>query len=339
VLEEQKERRRLEGKIPLQVKELKNLNPGQQVFGKYLLLEKLHRKTNAGKDMYNIKLGDAGGDIDAVVWENCPIAGDLEVGAVIGLLGDMSSFNGKLQVTAKRIKVLEDDPAPFLKGPILNRETLMARFEAHIQSLQDYHLRTLLSRIFTPAVTDRFGKAAAAKSIHHNYSGGLLEHTLEVAELCLQAGRVWPGLNRDLLLAGTLLHDLGKIEELELKVIPRYTTEGRLLGHILIGTELVGAEINRWRQEGQDFPEELEWMLKHMILSHHGALEFGSPVIPLFPEALLLHFMDNLDAKMHIFFNKINESGGENEYFTNYDSFFAQHFFRYRYNSSAEEAE
>jgi len=329
----------LENKGPFQVKQLKAMNTGQQVFGKYLLLDKVHRKTKDGKDMYNIKLGDATGDIDAVAWENCQITGTFEVGALIGLLGDTGSFNGKIQVTAKRIKVLDEDPSPYLKGPAISLEALQPRFDKYIQSINDIHLKALLSRIFTPDIKEKFFKATAAKSIHHNYSGGLLEHTLEIADLCMQALGVFPGLNRDLVLAGALLHDIGKIVELEIKIVPQYTIEGRLMGHIVLGTEMLAAKIIELRQEGQDFPNELEWMLKHMILSHHGNLEFGSPVIPLFPEALLLHTMDNLDAKMFIFFNKINESGGENEFFTNYDNFFAQHFFKYRYNVSQGEQE
>lgn len=332
----EKERKRLDHRVPLQIQEIKNMSPGQQVFGRYLLIDKLQRKTKDGKDMFNLKLGDASGEIDAVAWENSQIAGDLQVGAVIGLLGDTSSFNGKLQVTAKRIKVLDEDPTPYLKGPGLDRASLEKQFSDYIASLQDVHLRKLLEKMFTSELRDRFFRAAAAKSIHHNYSGGLLEHSLEVARLCLLVSSVWPELNRDLVLVGSLLHDLGKVEELELKVVPRYTTEGRLLGHIVIGTEMVAAAINQMRQEGQEFPAELEWMLKHMLLSHHGALEFGSPVIPLFPEALLLHVIDNLDAKMHLFFSKMGETGGESEYFTNYDSFFAQHFFRYRYNLPEE---
>jgi len=312
------------------------LTPGQQIFGKYLLLDKLRRKTKDGKDMYNIKLGDSTGEINAVVWENCPITGDFSTGGVIGVLGDLGSFNGKLQVNAKRIKMLEEDPNPYLKGPTLDLATLQPRFEQYIDSVQDLHLQDLLNRVFDPVQKERFYRATAAKTIHHNYSGGLLEHTLEVADLCLQALGVLPGLNRDLMLTGALLHDIGKIAELEIKVIPQYTSEGRLLGHIVLGTEMVTIAINSLRLDGRDFPDELEWMLKHMILSHHGSLEFGSPVIPLFPEALLLHAMDNLDAKMFVFFNKINESGTDGEFFTNYDSFFAQHFFKYRYKGPGD---
>lgn len=323
----------MENKGPFQVKELKAMTPGRQIFGKFLLLDKIHRKTKDNKDMYNIKIGDATGNMDAVVWENCPIAGNFEAGAVIGLLGDIGSFNGKTQVTAKRIKVLDEDPTPYLPGPAVSLDALQKHFDQCLQAVTDVYLSALLQRIFSPSLKEKFYRATAAKSIHHNYGGGLLEHTLEVADLCAQVLGIFPDLNRDLVLTGALLHDIGKIVELDITVVPQYTIEGRLVGHIVLGAEMIAAQINTMRQEGIAFPDKLEWMLKHMILSHHGSLEFGSPVVPLFPEALLLHAMDNLDAKMFIFFNKMNESGGENEFFTNYDSFFAQHFFKYRYLS------
>lgn len=326
----------MENKGPFTIKELRGMSPGQQVFGKYLLLDVLHRKTKDGKDMYNIKLGDASGDIDGVVWENCQIAGELKAGVVLGLLGDIGSFNGKIQVTAKRLKVVDEDPSPYLRGPVISLATLSKRFEVYLESFQDIYLQKLLTRIFTPECKQQFYKGTAAKSVHHNYSGGLLEHTLEVADLCERAMGIFPGLNHDLVLAGALLHDIGKVVELDIKVVPQYTVEGRLMGHIVLGTEMLTNAVNEMRQEGEDFPAELEWMLKHMILSHHGNLEFGSPVIPLFPEALLLHEMDDLSAKMFVFCNKAAEPGEGNDLFTNYDSFFGQHFFKYRYQSPAD---
>lgn len=329
----------MERKGPLTVKELKTMLPGQQVFGKYLLLDKLHRKTKDGKDMYNIKLGDRTGSIEGVVWENCPIAGDFIEGAVLGLLGDIGSYNGNIQVNAKRVKVLDEDPTPYLPGPATSQAKLQQAFEAHLHSIHDLHLRTLLQRIFTPERRDQFFKATAAKSIHHNYSGGLLEHTIEVVDLCRYGTEIFSSLNRDLVITGALLHDIGKIVELDVKVVPQYTTEGRLIGHVVLGTEVVTAAISQMRSDGLEFPYELEWMLKHMLLSHHGNLEFGSPVVPMFPEALLLHAMDNLGAKMYIFNRKRDEPGGENEMFTNYDNFFGQHFFKFRYEGEFEEAE
>jgi len=154
--------------------------------------------------------------------------------------------------------------------------------------------------------------------------------------LAVKMAASYPHLNKDLLLFGALVHDIGKIVEYKNGAIPQYTMEGKLLGHIVIGSEFAGQQIGRLRAEGVNFPERLEWMIKHMILSHHGSMEFGSPVIPLFPEAFVLHVADNLDAKMYIFKNKIQENDGDEEFFTNYDNFFAQQFFTYRYAAEDE---
>lgn len=321
----------MDKKGPLKVKEIKGTNPGQQVFGKFLILGKIHKKTKDGKDMTYLKIGDPSGEMDAVVWDNCAVAGTNEVGTVIGLLGDIGVFNNHIQVTAKRINALDEDPLPYLKTPAISIEELVNRFENMLASIQDTYLLELIKGIFTPEMKEKFFRAPAAKKIHHNYIGGLLEHTVSVADLCRRAGGLYNGLNIDLLVVGAILHDIGKIAEYKIKVTPEYTVEGRMVGHIVMGAELVSAGINSLRANGQDFPAQLEWMLKHMILSHHGMLEFGSPVKPLFPEALLLHMMDNLDAKMFIFNNKIAEDEGEDQYFTNYDSFFDQYFFKYRY--------
>lgn len=329
----------MDKKGPLKIKEIKNTEPGQQIFGKYLILDKIHKKTKDGKDMTYLKIGDPSGEIDVVVWDNCAVAGTNEVGTVIGLLGDTGIFNNHIQVTAKRIKTLDEDPVPYLKTPPISMEKLTNRFKELVDSIQDTYLRNLIEYIFTPEIKEKFFRAPAAKKIHHNYTGGLLEHTVFVADLCLKAGSSYTGLNLDLLAVGAILHDIGKILEYKIKVAPEYTVEGRMVGHIVMGAEMVSSSINNLRMSGQDFPIELEWMLKHMILSHHGMLEYGSPVKPLFPEALLLHMMDNLDAKMFIFNNKIAEDEGEDQYFTNYDGFFDQHFFKYRYTEKADSEE
>jgi 3'-5' exoribonuclease len=155
-----------------------------------------------------------------------------------------------------------------------------------------------------------------------------------VANLSLQLGTAYPWLNTDLLITGALLHDIGKLDEYRVKVVTEYTVEGKLLGHIMMGVERIGNAIAAVRSQGQDFPQELEWMIKHMILSHHGTTEFGSPVVPMFPEAFVLHMMDNLDAKMFVFNQKIKDTDDGDEFFSNYDSFFQQQFFKYRFTSS-----
>lgn len=325
-------------KGPFTVKEIKALTPGQQVWGKFLVLEKVYRKTKDGKDMHNLKIGDASGELNVVVWDNCTVAGQTEAGSVIGLLGDVGVYANRVQMTAKRIKTLEEDPYAYLKTPALSVEQLQQRLEEILALVQDPWMKKLLGRIFTPELKEKFYHTPAAKKIHHNYSGGLLEHTVTVAEMCLQACLIYKNLNQDLLITGAVLHDAGKMQEYAVKVTPEYTVAGRLIGHIAMGSELITQTIAHIRAEGEDFPVELEWMLKHMILSHHGSLEFGSPVKPLFPEAMVLHMMDDFDARMFVFFNKINEDESEDPFFTTYDSFFDQNFFKYRYPARENKA-
>ncbi|MGI6452813.1 MAG: 3'-5' exoribonuclease YhaM family protein [Syntrophomonadaceae bacterium] len=320
----------MKNKEPLSVKEIKQQPVGQQFWGKYLIMEAVFRKTRDGREIANLKIGDSSGEIDVVVWDNCQVSGKLEEGLVIGLLGDISSYNNRLQVTAKRIKILDEEKEPYLKGPEEDMSSLIDKFNQILASVTDPYLQKLLITIFKPEIFKSFCYAPAARKIHHNYRGGLLEHTVSVANLCLKTAKSYPYLNQDLIIAGALLHDIGKIRELEIKAVPQYSVEGRLIGHIVKGAEMAGLAIAQIRSQGQEFPEKLEWMVRHMILSHHGSLEFGSPVLPLFPEAFLLFMMDNLDAKMFIYREKI-EQDDPDEMFTNYDNFLGQVFFKYRY--------
>ncbi len=326
----------MEKKGPYLVKELKILSPGTQIWGKYLVLNKVQRKTRDGREIIDLKIGDVSGEIDSIVWDNCSVTGDIIAGSVIGLLGDMGIYNSRLQVTAKRIKILEEDILPYLKTPPVGINLLVEKFDQLLERVTDPYMNKLLQKVFTDEIRGKFFRAPAAKTIHHNYCGGLLEHTLSVVDLCSKVAEEYQELNKDLLLTGALLHDIGKIVEYEIKAAPQYTVEGRLIGHIVLGAEIISTSIENMRKEGIDFPHELDWMLKHMILSHHGNLEFGSPVIPLFPEAFILYMMDNLDAKMYVFRNKLEEKEGSDEFFTNYDQFFEQIFFKYRYKNKNE---
>lgn len=324
----------MEKKGPFTIQELKSLPTGSQLWGKYLVLEKNQRKTKDGRDVINLKLGDATGEVDAVVWDNCQVSGPVEAGTLLGVLGDLGSYNNKLQLTAKRIKALEEDISAYLKKPDIDINSLIAKFNQLLERIEDPALDKLMEAVFTPEVRKQFYEATAAKKVHHNYPGGLLEHTVQVAELCLHAAPSYPLLNTDLLITGALLHDIGKLDEYRTKIVTEYTVEGKLLGHITMGVERIGAAISAVRSQGQDFPQELEWMLKHMILSHHGTTEFGSPVVPMFPEAFVLHMMDNLDAKMFVYCHKIKDTEDGDEFFSNYDSFFQQQFFKYRFPGS-----
>ena len=321
----------MEKKGPYTVRELKNLSPGTQFWGKYLILGKNLRKTRDGREITDLRIGDSTGEIYSIVWDSCMVNGQLEAGVVIGLLGDIGTYNQRLQVTAKRIKILEEEAGPYLRKPQVSLEELIGEFEQTLQSIMDPYLKELLQRVFNPEIRTRFFQAPAAKKIHHNYYGGLLEHSLSVAGLCNKVADSYLDINRDLLLSGALLHDIGKLSEFEMDVAPNYTPEGRLLGHIVLGSELVADKIKDMKKEGIEFPQELEWMLKHLLVSHHGSLEFGSPVLPLFTEAYILYAMDNLDARIYVFQNKIEEDDGDDKYFSKYDSFYGQHFFTYRY--------
>jgi 3'-5' exoribonuclease len=328
----------LKNKGPFTIKEIKGLPAGTQFWGKYLVKDKSIRKTREGKNITHLQISDKSGEMKAVVWDSCQQAGVVETGAVIGLLGDMGIYNQQVQVTAKRIKVLEEDPQAYMKSPDRKIQELRRDLEAKIASISDPHMKKLLERIFTSARWELFSKAPAAKAVHHNYIGGLIEHTLMVTELCDRAAGLYPNINRDLMITGAILHDIGKIEEFQIGVLPDYTEIGTLVGHIVLAYELLSQEIKNMREEGRPFPELLEKMLKNMLLSHHGSLEFGSPVLPLFPEALLLHAMDDLDAKLYVFFNKIEEHEDNDNPFTPYDSFHAQQFYtpRYRYSEQEE---
>lgn len=324
-------------KGPYTSREAMGLDSGTHFWGKYIIADKNQRKTRNGNELINLRLSDRTGSMEVVAWDSCQIQGDLLKGAVIGIEGDTSMYNNRLQITARRIKVLPEDPTPYLQTTAIPREILLEELRQMVESIADPHMALLLQTILTPECIAKFSATPAARRIHHNYTGGLLEHTLQVARLCQAAAQIYPGLNRDLLLVGAILHDVGKMEEYEIELIPEYTIKGKMLGHIVMGYQRVEKAIETLRNRGVDFPEMLENMIKHLILSHHGNLEFGSPVKPLFPEAFMVHVMDNLDAKMFVFFEKIERNENPDEYLTPYDNFYQQQFLTYRYRESDQD--
>lgn len=319
---------------PYNSKQVAELAPGSKFWGKFMVSEKNQRKTRTGGELTTLRLVDQTGSLEAVVWDNCQLQGDLSKGAVIAMQADTSLYYNRRQITARRIKIFDEDPTPYMPSAPVPRDALVAELHLLTESLADQHLSALMNTILTPECVSQMSITPAAKRIHHNYLGGLLEHTLAVARLCEQASQQYHDINRDLLIAGAILHDIGKIKEFETQVTPEYTVSGKLLGHIVMGCEMVDQAIAQLRRQGHDFPAMLENMIKHLILSHHGSLEFGSPVKPLFPEAFLLHVMDNLDAKMFVYFEKMTLSENAEQYVTPYDSFHQQQFFTYRYQGA-----
>lgn len=281
---------------------IETLREGERVQEIYLCKYKQAALTKAGKPYDNVIMQDKTGTIDAKIWDPGS-AGIDEFDAMdyVEVTGDIINFQGNLQMSIKRVRIASEneyDPKEYLPATEKDVEEMYAELMGFIDSVENPYLNRLLHMFFGNA---EFAKAfkyhSAAKSVHHGFVGGLLEHTVSVAGNCDYFAKHYPILNRDLLLSAAMLHDIGKLKELSTFPANDYTDAGQLLGHIVIGTEWVGSAI----REIDGFPQVLSNELKHCILAHHGELEFGSPKKPALAEALALSFADNLDAKMETF--------------------------------------
>lgn len=285
------------------MKYIKDYKAGDRISDIYLCKYRQAAVTKNGKPYENVILQDKTGTIDAKVWEpDSAGIGEYDALDYIQVVGDVNSFQGALQVSVKRIRVCQEgeyDPADYLPVSKKGIEPMYQELIGFIESIENSSLKTLLQNLFIKdeKFVKSFKNSSAAKTVHHSFVGGLLEHTLSVVKLCDYYCRMYPLLNRDLLLSAALCHDIGKTKELS--AFPRndYTDAGQFLGHIVIGVEMVGEKI----REIEGFPELLSAELKHCILSHHGEFEFGSPKKPAIMEAAALNFADNTDAKMQTF--------------------------------------
>jgi 3'-5' exoribonuclease len=255
--------------------------------------------TKTGKPYDNVILQDRTGTIDAKIWDPGSVGIDeFEALDYVAITGDITCFQGNLQLSIKRArKVGEDecDPADYLPTSDQNPDSMYSELMSYIASVQNQYLSKLLHKFFdNEEFAKRFKFHSAAKSVHHGFVGGLLEHTLSVTRNCDFFAKNYPFLNRDLLITAAIFHDIGKLKELSTFPANDYTDVGQLLGHIMIGAEWIGEGI----RSIEGFPQTLSNELKHCILAHHGELEFGSPKKPALAEALALSFADNLDAKL-----------------------------------------
>ncbi|MCX5753939.1 MAG: HD domain-containing protein [Candidatus Krumholzibacteria bacterium] len=244
------------------------------------------------------QFSDKEGPLKGVLWQPTEeIDRDIQVNDVVRIKGEMKQYQGAFELHVGSLVKLgekEYDAAQFV--PVAAEETgdLFREIMAAVSSVGNEHLRALLDRIFTDEEFKLgFLKAPAARVWHHSYIGGLAHHVRDMATIAMRAADVYPEIDRDLLLCGVLVHDLGKVQELEVTNRIDYSDSGRLIGHIVLGVELLDARM----REIEGFPAELALKLKHMVLSHHGSLEHGSPVVPMTIEAILLHYIDNLDAQ------------------------------------------
>ena len=285
------------------MKFIKDYKEGDRVFDIYLCKHKQSAVTKNGKAYENVILQDRTGTIDAKIWD--PNSADIEEFDsldYIEVYGEITSFQSALQVNMKRVRLCREgeyDPADYLPVSEKNIDTMYGELLSLIDSVQNSYLKALLNRFFRDdeKFIKAFRQSSAAKTVHHGFVGGLLEHTLSVTKLCEYYCGTYPLLNRDLLLTAAMCHDIGKTKELSLFPENDYTDEGQLLGHIVMGAEMIGEAARAIA----GFPKGLESELKHCILSHHGEYEFGSPKKPALIEAAALNLADNTDAKMQTF--------------------------------------
>ncbi len=282
------------------MKYIETFREGERINQIFLCKHKQSALTKNGKPYENVILQDKTGMLDAKIWE--PDSNGIDdFGALdyICVVGDLTSFQGALQLNVKRVRRAQSgeyDPADYLPVSERDIDQMYEELKGYIKTIGNPYLKKLLAGFFLEDedFQKRFKFHSAAKTVHHGFVGGLLEHTLGVTALCEAFCRQYPILNRDMLLTSAMFHDIGKLEELSAFPANDYTDAGQLLGHIVIGTELISEHM----RQIPDFPMKLGNELKHCILAHHGELEFGSPKKPALVEAVALNFADNMDAKM-----------------------------------------
>jgi 3'-5' exoribonuclease len=275
------------------------LQPDRVITTSFLVHSKEIRQKKSGEMYLSLMLGDRTGELDAKMWDNvAEVLEEFERDDFVKVKGLIQIFHNRPQLTVHKLRRMDDSEiefADYFPSSKRDPDVMWNELQEIIAGMENPHLRGLLNAIFAdPEVARRYRRAPAAKQIHHAFLGGLIEHVLSVCGLAKAAAAHYPNIDRSLLLTGVILHDIGKIYELNYERGFSYSTKGQLLGHITIATMMVGDKA----RELPDFPPKLRVLVEHMILSHHGHLEFGSPKLPQFPEALLLHYLDDLDSKM-----------------------------------------
>ena len=305
------------------MKYIRDFKDGDRVFDIYLCKHKQSAVTKNGKPYENVILQDKTGTIDAKVWEpNNPGIGDYDTLDYIEVYGDVTNFQGALQVSVKRIRVCREgeyNPADYLPVSSKDIETMYKELLGLIQSIGNAYLKQLLESFFVKdeAFVKAFKNSSAAKTVHHGFVGGLLEHTLSVTKLCDYYCSAYPILKRDLLLTSAMCHDIGKTKEISPFPENDYTDDGQLLGHIVMGAQMVAERAAKI----EGFPHGLLTEVQHCILAHHGKYEFGSPKIPALIEALALNYADDTDAKLETF-KEILDNNSENSGWLGYNRLF-----------------
>lgn len=282
------------------MKYIANLREGDYVRDIYLCQGKRTAETRNGKPFDNLILADKTGTIDAKVWDpNSGGIADYDEKDFIDVVGEVTSYNGQLQLNVKQIRVVGEDeyiPADYMPSSENNIDAMYNEMLGYIGRIENKYLRHIVDYYFVN--NEEFVKVyknhSAAKKVHHGFAGGLLEHTLSIIKMCEYLTKAYDLFNADLLYTAALFHDIGKVKELSPFPDNDYTDDGQLLGHIIIGVEM----INEAAATIEGFPHQLLTELKHCVLAHHGELEFGSPKKPAIPEAFGLNIADHADAKI-----------------------------------------
>jgi 3'-5' exoribonuclease len=307
---------------------VRDISENAQIEGLFLVKDKNNGMTKTGKQYISLNLTDKTGEVKARIWDNAEKLGSrFSQGDIVTLKAFSVMYQGSLQLNITGIeKFIADDAllTELMPASPVDPEKLFEELLGISRTFSNTHLKKLIEHIFSSdAVASAFKKAPAAKSIHHDYLGGLIEHTINVARLALAIAPLYPNLNQDLLLTGAMLHDIGKTQELTYENNFSYTDAGRLIGHITLGCEMVTDAIKQL----PEFPADLALMVRHLMLSHHGQYEFGSPKRPKTPEALLLSYLDDLDAKMFGFTDQIKKEKKPDSKWTSYNKLFDRYLY------------
>lgn len=295
------------------IADLKTIDRNARFESTFLVQAKeIRSKKKSGEPYLVLRLADRTGVMDARMWDNVSAVAEVfKVSDFVEIRGRVQDYNGQAQIIIGKLAVVpraQVDPGEFLPRTRRDVDKMFAAVVATIEGFTDPHLRRLMSDIFRDKeIARRYKQAPAASGMHHAWVGGLLEHVLSCLEVSRLLASHYSELDGDLLASGVLLHDFGKIFELSVDHAIEYTDEGRLLGHIAMGS----AWLERRCDDIEGFPPRLKTLLLHLVLSHHGKLEFGSPKQPLFPEALALHYIDDLDSRLEMMRAATGEITGE----------------------------
>jgi len=300
-----------------------DIKDNDQVRGQYLVKSKRMGTTKKGDPFLSLTLADRSGDIEARVWERANVLSSLfSEGGIVEIEATAGSYRGEVQLTLSDLKAVKEvhDPSLFIEVARQDVPKMMLSLRELLRKIENPEIKSLIDRFLSDSsFIHLFKKAPAAKNFHHSTLGGLLEHTLSVCRLAV--AEHYPELNRDLLVAGAFLHDIGKVRELGVETSIDYTDEGRLIGHLSLGVSMLDEKLAAMK----DFPGEIALRLKHLILSHHGEYEFGSPKKPAFLEAFALHLIDDLDAKINglgRFIEKDRQEGSWTEFNRLFERYF-----------------